>query len=180
MGSPKGGAPKCGAQNFALFFPFPAPNFALFLTLKWSSWNFGGVFEAPPPSNVSAYRVGRFRRGGRSRGRLRGGGGGERGSKEKEVKGGEGGRFNGEEEEGGEEGGSKGKWGEGGFRGEGGGGRKRRRYVGLFRRFDLFEINSKVDFNFRMFSAVLQCFCLFIMIKHIFTCFNVLKSFDKF
>ena len=40
-------------QNFAFFFSLPPPcSFFFSLSQGVSSWNFGGVFEAPGPSNV--------------------------------------------------------------------------------------------------------------------------------
>ena len=53
-GAPKGrsktqkkwGPEGWGAKHFALFFPSPAPIFALFLSLSAFSWNFGGVCSA--------------------------------------------------------------------------------------------------------------------------------------
>ena len=51
-GGPKGGDLKAGARSFALFFPSPAPIFALLLSLWCSSRGILVVFEAPGPSNV--------------------------------------------------------------------------------------------------------------------------------
>ena len=57
-GGPKGGGPKGGglkgweAQNFALFFHFPAGKFALFFPLWVSSRGILVVFEASGRSNV--------------------------------------------------------------------------------------------------------------------------------
>ena len=46
LGPPSAGPPlRQTAQNFALVFTSPAPNFALFLSLGVFSLNFGGVFE---------------------------------------------------------------------------------------------------------------------------------------
>ena len=43
--APKGGPEGWGAQNFALFFPSPTTNFALFISLCVFSWSFGGVWK---------------------------------------------------------------------------------------------------------------------------------------
>ena len=43
--APKGGPPKGGAQNFALFFPSPIPIFAIFLFPLCLSLIFGGVWK---------------------------------------------------------------------------------------------------------------------------------------
>ena len=58
VGARRGG----GAQNFALFFPSPAPIFALFFFFFLSLWGSSRgllvVFEARGPSNVQTWALG--------------------------------------------------------------------------------------------------------------------------
>ena len=55
---PCAGPPPPDLQNFALFFTLP-PQFSFFLpSLGGRFVNFGGVFEAPGPSNVHVWRCG--------------------------------------------------------------------------------------------------------------------------